>query len=28
VCGPMEQTRAVKKNRGALADLLALRDLP
>jgi ATP-dependent helicase/nuclease subunit B len=28
VCGPMEQTRAAKKNRGALADLLALRDLP
>ena len=28
VCGPMEQKRAAKKNRGALADLQALRDLP
>jgi hypothetical protein len=28
VCGPMEERRATRKNRGLLADLLALRDLP
>jgi CRISPR/Cas system-associated exonuclease Cas4 (RecB family) len=28
VCGPLEETRARRKNKGALADLLALRDLP
>ena len=28
VCGPLEEKRATKKNKGLLADLLALRDLP
>ena len=28
VCGPLEETRARRKNKSALADLLALRDLP
>jgi len=28
VCGPFEERRAGKKNKGAVADLLALRDLP
>jgi ATP-dependent helicase/nuclease subunit B len=28
VCGPLEEKRAPKKNKGLLADLLALRDLP
>ena len=26
--GPLEEKRATKKNKGLLADLLALRDLP
>jgi hypothetical protein len=28
VCGPFEERRAGKKNKGAMGDLLALRDLP
>jgi hypothetical protein len=28
VCGPLEEKRATRKNKGLLADLLALRDLP
>jgi ATP-dependent helicase/nuclease subunit B len=28
VCGPLEERRAIRKNRGHLADLLSLRELP